>query len=171
MTNEVLPPFGWIKFVTDNPSHKKPSAGSLKLNAGRMPTTLQRLKEISDINYHYNMRMKPKSDGPVDTWTLGATSGDCEDYALNKQAALFKLGWPSQVLRLAKVKTPSGEDHCVLIVRTSTGNFTLDNLTDKVFKFAETGYKLMSIQSENPNVWVSGLNNTFPKEYENGQHG
>lgn len=50
----------------------------------------------------------------------------------------------------------NGDGHAVLTVRTSLGEFILDNLETKVLSFADTDYTYLKRQSaENSGVWVT----------------
>lgn len=73
--------------------------------------------------------------------------GDCEDYALEKRAALLEAGVPSERLRMAVVWSRSTGIHAVLIVRTAEGDFVLDNAVSEIRRVDETGYEWRSVQS------------------------
>ncbi|WP_424578784.1 transglutaminase-like cysteine peptidase [Bradyrhizobium sp. USDA 241] len=51
---------------------------------------------------------------------------------MSKRHELLRRGWPARVLLLSEVVMRSGEHHLVLLVRTSSGDFVLDNLTPRV---------------------------------------
>jgi predicted transglutaminase-like cysteine proteinase len=122
--------------------------GSAKVTATpSIMATLQR------VNSSVNARIRPRHDGGVDVWTAGASSGDCEEYALAKRRALISAGLPASSLRLAYVKTRSGEGHAVLIVKTGRGDMVLDVLTRKIRPLSQSGLRLMSMQGANPTVW------------------
>ncbi len=90
-----------------------------------------------------------------DVWTLSATSGDCEEYAIMKREALVALGWPRVALRIAIGKTDRGENHAVLIARTTSGDIVLDNLTDDLLTVGRTRHTLRAVESsETPGKWV-----------------
>jgi predicted transglutaminase-like cysteine proteinase len=100
--------------------------------------------------------MKPKRDAGVDIWASGGRYGDCEDYALTKRDLLIRSGWPSDALAMTVVKTPWGEGHAVLSVRTSRGTLVLDNLTYEIKKLKTTPYRVVAMQSADPLKWVGG---------------
>ncbi len=53
-------------------------------------------------------------------------------------------------------RLPNGDGHAVLTVRTSLGEFILDNLESRVLSFTETDYTYLKRQSsENSGVWVT----------------
>jgi len=54
------------------------------------------------------------------------------------------------------VRKPDGEGHAVLTVRTDKGDYILDNLTDKVRSWDQTGYRFLKRQAiDNTGRWVS----------------
>jgi predicted transglutaminase-like cysteine proteinase len=81
--------------------------------------------------------------------------GDCEDYVLLKRHLLIKAGWPRAALLVTVVRDQRGDGHAVLTVRTTKGEFVLDNQVEKVLPWTETGYRFVKRQSQtDPNVWV-----------------
>ena len=117
--------------------------------------------EIIEINNRVNIRIKPKTDlenyGVEDYWTLLDNGfGDCEDYALEKRRELMDAGVPAGDLLMTVARLPNGDGHAVLTVRTSLGEFILDNLESRVLSFADTDYTYLKRQStENSGVWVT----------------
>jgi predicted transglutaminase-like cysteine proteinase len=117
--------------------------------------------EIITVNNSINTRIKPKTDlennGVEDYWTVVDNGfGDCEDYALEKRRELMSEGVPAGDLLMTVVRLPNGDGHAVLTVRTSLGEFILDNLESKVLSFADTDYTYLKRQStENSGVWVT----------------
>ena len=80
-------------------------------------------------------------------------AGACHSYAL-KQRLLMQAGWPRQALLMTVVREHNGEGHAVLTVRTSKGDFILDNLTDRIKLWSNTGYQYIEHQSQSdPNWW------------------
>ena len=53
-------------------------------------------------------------------------------------------------LLITVVRKPDGEGHAVLTVRTDKGDYVLDNLTDTVKPWEETGYRYLKRQSTDP---------------------
>ena len=45
------------------------------------------------------------------------------------------------------MRKPDGEGHAVLTVRTDEGDYVLDNLTDAIKPWEETGYRYLKRQS------------------------
>ena len=112
------------------------------------------LRALDQLNRRINARIEAREDFD-DVWNPQATSGDCEDYALAKRAALIATGWaPSQVL-IAVVDDPYGDPHAVLIARTSKGDLVLDNLTDRIDRWDESRLRFHARQSARlPAMWV-----------------
>jgi len=111
------------------------------------------LATIKKVNASVNSWMRPKPDGRADVWSVNVRAGDCEDYVLAKRKALIRAGIPASSLRIAAVKTRRGEGHAILVVNTSRGRIVLDNLTPVVRPLAQTGYRIVAIQSANPYRW------------------
>jgi predicted transglutaminase-like cysteine proteinase len=117
---------------------------------------------VRQINDRINSEIIPKTDlelfGKDELWTFPEIAGDCEDYALLKRRILIEeQGFsPSNVL-LTVVKRRNGEGHAILTLRTTEGDFVLDNLHPAVRPWdAAKGYKFIKRQSsENAAAWVS----------------
>jgi len=112
------------------------------------------LGALESVNRAVNAAIRPQLRA-TQVWELGARQGDCKDYAMNKRAALLARGFPAGALRLAIGHTAGGEGHAVLVVRTSAGDFVLDNLTDRILPYGETGHTLIAMASNDPRHWVS----------------
>ncbi|RTM09257.1 MAG: transglutaminase [Hyphomicrobiales bacterium] len=116
---------------------------------------------IVNINNSVNTRIKPLTDmeqwGKEEVWSYPDTGfGDCEDYVLEKRRELTNLGVPAGDLLITVVRRPDGEGHAVLTVRTSLGEFILDNLEPKVLSWTDTDYTYLKRQSdENSGAWVT----------------
>jgi predicted transglutaminase-like cysteine proteinase len=118
------------------------------------------LREIDHVNHWVNSHVQPISDmdhwGLVDRWDYPLDGrGDCEDYALLKRKMLIDMGFPRQALLITVVKDESQEGHAILTLKTSKGEFALDNLNDEMKAWTTTGYRFVKRQSQqDPNVWV-----------------
>lgn len=113
-----------------------------------------------DINNSVNVMVTPRTDmeiwGQEEIWSYPTKVGDCEDYALEKRRQLMELGVPAGSLLITVVRQPNGDGHAVLTVRTSLGDFILDNLEPRVLAWTETEYTYLKRQSErNSGVWVA----------------
>ncbi len=59
-------------------------------------------------------------------------------------------------LLLTVLRRPNGDGHAVLTVRTDGGDIVLDNLTDTVLNWDETGYTYLKRQAiDHTGRWVS----------------
>ncbi|MBZ9683769.1 MULTISPECIES: transglutaminase-like cysteine peptidase [unclassified Mesorhizobium] len=116
---------------------------------------------IVSINNSVNTRIKPRTDmenyGAEEYWAYPDNGyGDCEDYALEKRRELMDAGVPAGDLLMTVARQPNGDGHAVLTVRTSLGEFILDNLETKVLSWTDTDYTYLKRQStENSGVWVT----------------
>jgi predicted transglutaminase-like cysteine proteinase len=93
----------------------------------------------------------------IDWWTYPDDgAGDCSDFMLLKRKMLIEAGWPRSAALATVVLDHQGDGHAVLTVTTDQGDFILDNLTDKLLRWDETGYAFVKRQSQaDENIWVS----------------
>ena len=110
---------------------------------------------LKHVNVQVNRAIRPRQDS-ADVWSLNPTSGDCEDYVLSKRSALVRQGLPASSLRIAYTHTRHGEPHAVLVVRTSQGDYVLDNLNNSVKTLRASGYSIRSMSTANPTQWSAG---------------
>lgn len=121
------------------------------------------LNEVKKVNREVN-RARPITDamqyGVDEYWsTLSKRGGDCEDYVLTKKQKLVMLGIDPTTLLIATVLDKNKEVHAVLVWRTNKGDFVLDNLTNRVLPWKNTGYVFISMQDpERPDQWALLLN-------------
>ncbi|MET3614406.1 putative transglutaminase-like cysteine proteinase [Rhizobium aquaticum] len=108
---------------------------------------------LAEINNQVNSQIKPRADKGRDVWTISSTFGDCDDYAITKRHKLIRAGLPASALRMAVVRTPKGEGHAVLVVKTSAGEFVLDNLRSMIVSRQESGYRYLTVASDDPHRW------------------
>jgi len=149
-------PIGHYEFCKANPAEcsiRMQDAGPLQFTGGMWA-------QISRINRAVNKSIKPMNDfdvyGKDEVWAYPNGVGDCEDYVLEKRRQLAAEGISLSDLLITVVRKPDGEGHAVLTVRTTKGDFILDNLTDKVKLWGDTGYRYLKRQSsENTGRWVS----------------
>ena len=127
---------------------------------GRVELTPQRWSELSEVNDTINRTVIARSDisayGITDYWTLAGKFGDCEDYALTKQLLLRQRGWPMTALLMTVVRDENGEGHAILTVRTSRGDYVLDNRQAQIVGWLATPYQYVKRQSTfSPRVWMA----------------
>src|SRR5277367_5521621 len=151
------PPIGWIEFCVEyDPECKtKPSAPrDVVLSSAAW-------KDLQRIDLWVNTNIKPMTDmdhwGVVERWNYPDDGyGDCEDYVLQKRKMLIQAGWPREALLITVVRDKNGDGHAVLTVKTDKGEYVLDNQTDDIALWSDTGYRFVKRQSQSdPNVWVA----------------
>ena len=153
----TIGPTGFYVMCSVVPSAcKVQRARNVGTTAGNVKLTVETLGLLDRVNREVNGAMRPQPEtGSTDVWKIGGSSGDCEDYALTKRAALLRKGFPTSALLMTTVVTGRGESHAVLMVRTDRGDFVLDNLTQVVKPWNNTGYRFTLMQSpDNPRIWV-----------------
>lgn len=128
----------------------------------RQPVELTRAlwSEIVAINDDVNTSVVPVTDmemwGREELWSYPTAMGDCEDYALEKRRRLMALGLSAGDVLMTVVRQPNGDGHAVLTVRTSRGDFVLDNLEARVLIWSDTNYTFLKRQSErHSGTWLS----------------
>ncbi|MCI0735811.1 MAG: transglutaminase-like cysteine peptidase, partial [Beijerinckiaceae bacterium] len=120
----------------------------------------EKLKQIERVHKWVNARVTPVPDmehwGIIDKWNYPADGkGDCEDFTLLKRKLLMEEGLPRQALLMTIVKDERNEGHAVLTVKTTSGEFVLDNMNDDVKPWSRTGYRFVKRQSQiDQNIWV-----------------
>ncbi|MGB3313792.1 MAG: transglutaminase-like cysteine peptidase [Albidovulum sp.] len=121
------------------------------------------LKVAGQVNSMVNRRVRSVSDrqqyGLEEVWALPTRrGGDCEDFALLKKKELIAAGMRPQDLLIATVLDRNRGSHAVLVLRTSSGDYVLDNLRNRIMPWRETGYSFIRMQNpQRPNRWVAVL--------------
>ena len=109
--------------------------------------TAELLALVDRVQREVNARVQPRAEPPGrDLWRVAVGSGDCEDYALAKQAELRAAGVPATATRLVTARIASGEMHAVLAVETSRGTLILDNLHPGPVPVRELAYTWLGEQ-------------------------
>ena len=150
-------PIGWREFCTQY----APECETTPLPARDVVLTNQAWNELLRINQWVNETIKPMTDlehwGVAERWNYPDDGyGDCEDYALEKRKLLMQAGWPREALLMTVVRDQHGGGHAVLTVKTDRGELILDNQTNHILYWSDTGYRFVKRQSQSdPNVWVS----------------
>jgi len=83
-----------------------------------------------------------------------------------KRHELMQLGWPSSALLMTVVMDENLEGHAVLTVRTTAGDFVLDNKVNDIRLWSSTSYQYLLRQSySNPQAWVflDSMRGTTPR--------
>lgn len=150
-------PIGHYEFCKANPGEC--SIRLRDLDPAVMSGALMR--KLSSVTAKVNAAIKPMNDldiyGKDEVWAYPDSGvGDCEDYVLEKRRRLSRLGMSLADLLITVVRKADGEGHAVLTVRTDRGDYILDNLTDKVRPWEQTGYRFLKRQAaDNTGRWVS----------------
>jgi predicted transglutaminase-like cysteine proteinase len=154
----VASPPGHVEFCLQRPTE------CTRVVAPRAPEALDEAKWIAvrKLNRRINSEITAKSDqelyGKEEEWSFPQGAGDCEDYALLKRRILIgEYGLsPSNVL-LTVVRRENGEGHAILTLRTSEGDFLLDNLHPAVRLWsAVKEYTFLKRQSsDDAGQWVA----------------
>jgi len=154
---------GWVDFCQRNP-------GDCVVNLNEPEIiTLDALtwRTIVSINREVNAAIKPMTDmelyGVADYWDYPTSGyGDCEDYQLLKRKLLVDAGLPQRAMRMTVVIDELNEGHAVLMIRTDRGDFILDNKTDAIVAWHETGYVYVKRESQYKTAWTSLGHMTSP---------
>lgn len=128
-------------------------------------------KAVLAINTTVNRTVKHVTDqehwGAPDVWTLAEDGkGDTEDYALLKRKLLVGRGLPRRAMRMTIVMDGKGEGHALLTLITDSGDFILDNETNAVLPWHDTGYVFIKRESQDSIGWVSLGGATSPSDYD-----
>jgi predicted transglutaminase-like cysteine proteinase len=159
-------PYGWMDFCSRRPQECNQSI----LAAADLDLTLRTWETLTRVNREVNASIVPVTN--LDHWGTRTDhwdypidgKGDCKIYALQKRRLLMEKGFPRQALLMTIVRDHNDQGHAILTVKTNSGDFILDNLTDEIKPWEATGYRFVKRQSqEDPNVWVVIEN---PKELD-----
>lgn len=115
---------------------------------------------VREINVAVNASITAMTDldvyGRDEVWEYPTTAGDCEDFVLLKRRQLMERGFAAADLLITVVRKPDGEGHAVLTLRTTEGDFVLDNLSDDVKIWTDTNYTYLKRQASfNSGRWIS----------------
>ncbi len=110
------------------------------------------LLRAAQVNSTVNRAVLPSSDqalyGRQNVWALPRNNrGDCKHLALVKKQLLVRSGLPASNLLLAVVTGSTEELHAVLVMRTTTIDYVLDNLDFRILPWNATGYTFLKMQN------------------------
>ncbi|WP_436798405.1 transglutaminase-like cysteine peptidase [Mesorhizobium ventifaucium] len=149
-------PIGHYEFCKANPAECTIRTRDL----GPQHVTGTVWRNVVAVNARVNRSVRPKTDfdvyGEDEVWAYPNGLGDCEDYVLEKRRDLMREGLSPSNLLITVVRKRGGQGHAVLTVRTDKGDFILDNLTDGIRHWDQTGYDFLKRQSsDHPGSWVT----------------
>ena len=152
----VLTPYGWADFCQRYAAECDPGRHDVR-DADLTSKTWAAMRRVNAL---VNSMIKPMSDldhwGVVDRWDLPNDGyGDCEDYVLLKRKLLLDEGLPRSALLVTVVKDEHGDGHAILTVKTTQGEYILDNMRDTIRAWDEVPYRFVKRQSqEDEDTWV-----------------
>src|SRR5271170_6686752 len=153
----VKAPIGWVEFCVEY----EPECKTRPTQPRDVMLDAVAWKDLERVNLFVNTRVKPMTDmehwGVVERWNYPDDGyGDCEDYVLQKRKLLIQAGWPREALLITVVRDKNSDGHAVLTVKSDKGEYVLDNQTDDIVLWSDTGYRFVKRQSQSdPNVWVA----------------
>lgn len=115
---------------------------------------------IVSVNRRVNKGLNAVTDqdhwNAADRWDLGEDgSGDCEDFQLLKRRMLAEGGLPRRAMRMTVVIDEKGEGHAVLTILTDRGDFVLDNKSNAVLPWGQTGYTFIKRERTDAPGWIA----------------
>jgi predicted transglutaminase-like cysteine proteinase len=160
-TAKTSVPIGWVGFCAAQPAE----CAAQRKGEEFAKVDEARLRQLQEINQLVNHEIQGIGDndhygiyklGIVNWWTYPDDGkGNCNDYVLLKRKLLIEAGWPRSALLPTVVLDHNNDGHLVLMTRTSDGDLVLDNLTDAIKIWDETGYTFIKRQSaDDPNTWL-----------------
>ena len=156
LRGNARPTQAWVHFCRRNPAEcavnpSEPAAVEL---------TPKVWQAIVAVNRKVNTDIKAVTDkehwGVEDRWDFPDDGrGDCEDYQLLKRKLLVEAGLPRRTMRMTVVVDGDGQGHAVMMVRTTRGDFILDNKRNPVLPWHWTGYFYVKQEGQEANMaWV-----------------
>lgn len=117
-------------------------------------------QSINAVNRRVNKALVAVTDlehwGMADRWDMAEDGrGDCEDFQLRKRNLLAASGLPRRAMRMTVVIDGKGEGHAVLTIVTNRGDLVLDNKTNAVLPWNQTGYTFVKRESQDVQGWVA----------------
>lgn len=157
------PPIGHVRFCRRYPH----DCDKYRYKGQKVSLTGKRWRQLVSINRSVNKAITPITDqdhhGVIEYWDYPTNSGDCEDFVLLKRRLLMENGWPENALLITVVRDEEGAGHAILTVRTSKGDYILDNKHDEIQLWNKVPYRFVKRQSANhPQNWIS----LYPRENE-----
>lgn len=155
-TGEARPLLAWVDFC-----RREPRECAVDLAEPATIALTPRLwQTIVSINRKVNAEIEAVTDqdhwAVPDRWDLAEDGfGDCEDFQLLKRKLLAEAGLPRRAMRITVVIDEKREGHAVLTIRTDRGDFILDNKTNAVLPWQQTGYVFVKRESQDGLGWAA----------------
>jgi predicted transglutaminase-like cysteine proteinase len=155
-SGDARAPYGWVDFCAQSSDE---CAVDTQLPE-KIHLTPEVWRTLTRTNEKINHDIKPMTDsdhwGVVERWDIPTDGkGDCEDYVLLKRQQLVNKGFSSRALRITVVVDENNDGHAVLMVRTTRGDFILDNKRDTVLPWYDTGYIYVKRERQDGIGWTS----------------
>jgi predicted transglutaminase-like cysteine proteinase len=153
---EARPVLGWVRFCERHPRECEVDT----TEPATITLSSRQWQTIVSVNRQVNNNVKAMTDqahwGVADSWDFpNDGAGDCEDYQLLKRKLLAEAGLPRRAMRMTVVIDEKREGHAVLMIRTDRGDFILDNKTNSVLPWHQTGYIYVKREGQDGSAWVS----------------
>ena len=153
---EARPILAWIEFCTAYAAE----CGLDRSESARITLSPATWATVVSVNRRINRAVRAVTDqehwARPDRWDLAEDgSGDCEDFQLLKRHLLAQAGLPRRAMRMTVVIDEKGEGHAVLTLITDRGDYILDNKTNAVTAWHQTGYTFIKRESQDAIAWVS----------------
>lgn len=157
------PILGWIRFCEQTPAECTVDPAE----PATVDLTAKDWQTLILVNRQVNTTIKAKTDkdhwGVEDIWDFAEDGyGDCEDYQLVKRKRLVEAGFPRRALRMTVVIDEEGAGHAVMMVRTTRGDFILDNKRNAILPWHKTGYVYIKREGDEGMAWASLGGRTSP---------
>jgi predicted transglutaminase-like cysteine proteinase len=155
-SGSARPVAAWTEFCRRNASECAVNTAE----PAKVTMTPETWNAIVSVNRRVNSRIKPMTDkahwGVIDRWDFPEDGyGDCEDYQLLKRKMLAERGLPRRAMRMTVVIDELNEGHAVLMIRTDRGDYILDNKTNAVLPWDQTGYIYVKREGHESTAWTS----------------
>jgi predicted transglutaminase-like cysteine proteinase len=155
-SGNAKPVAAWTDFCRRHPAECAIDAAE----PATVAMTPETWRTIVTVNRRVNGRVKAMTDrshwGVIDRWDFPDDGfGDCEDYQLLKRKLLAERGLSRRAMRMTVVIDELNEGHAVLMIRTDKGDYILDNKTNAVLPWEQTGYVFVKREGHDTAAWVS----------------
>ncbi|GJE26769.1 transglutaminase-like cysteine peptidase [Methylobacterium organophilum] len=156
VTGPAKPIAAWATFCENYPAE----CALDRSEPARIALSNATWQTINAVNKRVNKSIRAVTDldhwGSADRWDLAEDGmGDCEDFQLLKRRLLAEAGLPRRAMRMTVVVDEKGEGHAVLTILTDRGDLILDNKTNAVLPWRQTGYVFVKRESQDAVAWVA----------------